>query len=154
MAHLQDYAERAVRELISRMPAGRFAFSDFMDDDGFGHEDIPITVAVEAKDGELVVDFTGTAPEVAGGVNVVRSVTLSAVFYVVRCLLADDQVPANAGIFRPVRAILPEGSLVNARFPARWRPGTWKRRNASWMPCSARSPGRCRTPFPRHRRAR
>ena len=45
-------------------------------------------------------------------------VTLSAVFYVVRCLLADDQVPTNAGIFRPVRVVLPEGTLVNARFPA------------------------------------
>lgn len=117
MAHLHDYAERMVRGLIRTMPAGRFSFRDLMDDDGAGAEDIPIEVAVEAVGDELLVDFTGTGVEVPGGINAVRSVTLSAVFYVVRCLLADDAVPTNAGIFRPVRVILPEGTLVNARFP-------------------------------------
>ncbi len=117
MAHLQDYAERMVRDLIRAMPPGRFSYRDVMDDDGAGTEDIPIEVTVEAFGDELVADFTGTAPEVAGGINAVCSVTLSAVFYVVRCLLADDDVPTNAGIFRPVRVILPEGTLVNARFP-------------------------------------
>lgn len=128
MAHLCAYGERLTRDLIRRMPAGRFSFTDVLDDDGFGREDLPITVTVEARDGELWVDFTGTAAQAMGGVNAVRSVALSAVFYVVRCLLAplwqshggpgDDAVPTNAGIFRPVHVILPEGTLVNARFPA------------------------------------
>jgi len=118
MGHLQAYAERAVRALITRMPPGLHSFCDVMDDDGFGTTDVPICVALEARDGELTVDFTGSAPEVTGGINAVRPVTLSAVFYVVRCLLAEDQVPTNAGIFKPVRVILPEGTLVNARFPA------------------------------------
>jgi N-methylhydantoinase B len=117
MAHLQDYAEGMVRALIRRMPPGRFVFRDVMDDDGFGTEDIAIEVAVEAAGDDLLIDFTGTAAEVPGGINAVRAVTLSAAFYVVRCLLADDQVPTNAGIFRPVRLVMPEGSLVNARFP-------------------------------------
>ncbi len=117
MAHLCAYGEQITRGLIGRMPSGRFSFTDVLDDDGFGMEDLPITAAVEARDGELWVDFTGTGPEAVGGVNAVRSVTLSAVFYVVRCLLADDGAPTNAGIFRPVRVILPEGTLVNARFP-------------------------------------
>ncbi len=90
MGHLQDYAERAVRRLIARMPAGRYAFRDVMDDDGFGQTDIPIAVAVEAAGDGLTVDFTGTAPQAAGGINAVRSVTLSAVFYVVRCLAAAE----------------------------------------------------------------
>ena len=131
MGHLQAYTERGVRELIRAMPPGRFTFRDVMDDDGFGASDLPIQVTVEAKhvvqdailrhnaeNDELLVDFTGTAPQVAGGINAVAAVTLSAVFYVVRCLLEDDAAPANAGIFRPVRVILPEGTLVNARFPA------------------------------------
>jgi len=117
MAHLEDYAEGMVRALIRGMPAGRFAFSDVMDDDGFGTHEIAINVAVEAAGDELIIDFAGTAPEVSGGINAVRAVTLSAAFYVVCCLLADDQVPTNAGIFRPVRLLLPEGSVVNARFP-------------------------------------
>jgi N-methylhydantoinase B len=118
MAHLCAYGAQLTAGLIRRMPPGRFSFTDVLDDDGFGGADLPITAAVEAREGALWVDFTGTGPEALGGVNAVRSVTLSAVFYVVRCLLADDAAPANAGIFRPVRVILPEGSLVNARFPA------------------------------------
>ncbi|MGC8782260.1 MAG: hydantoinase B/oxoprolinase family protein, partial [Anaerolineae bacterium] len=128
MAHLCAYGEQLTRDLIRRMPPGRFSFSDVLDDDGFGHTDLAIVAAVEARDGELWVDFTGTAPQTEGGVNAVRSVTLSAVFYVERCLLAplwqdhagpgDDAAPTNAGIFRPVHVILPEGTLVNARFPA------------------------------------
>ena len=118
MAHLCAYGAQLTAGLIRRLPPGRFSFSDVLDDDGFGNTDLPITAAVEAREGELWVDFTGTAPQTAGGVNAVRSVTLSAVFYVVRCLLADAAAPANAGIFRPVRVILPEGTLVNARFPA------------------------------------
>lgn len=118
MGHLQAYAEALVRALIRSMPRGRFSAFDLMDDDGMGAEDIPIAVAVEADGDGLAIDFTGTGPQVPGGINAVASVTLSAVFYVVRCLLGDDQAPTNAGIFRPVHVIMPEGSLVNARFPA------------------------------------
>ncbi len=117
MNHLQDYAERMVRALIREMPAGEFSFRDVMDDDGFGTTDIPILVTLRVGGDALEVDFTGTSPAVLGGVNAVRSVTLSAVFYVIRCLLDDDQVPTNAGIFRPVHLIAPEDTLVNARFP-------------------------------------
>ncbi len=118
MAHLQDYAERMVRALIRRIPDGTYTFVDHMDDDGFGTTDIPIVVTVRVQGDTMEVDFTGTVPQVTGGINAVRSVTLSAVFYVLRCLLEDDAVPTNAGIFRPVRVVLPEGSLVHARFPA------------------------------------
>ncbi len=117
MGYLQDYAEAMVRHLIRTMPRGRFRFQDVMDDDGLGTTDLPIVVTVEAQGERLRVDFTGTAAEAPGGINAVAAVTLSAVFYVVRCLLADDDVPTNAGIFRPVDVILPEGTLVNARFP-------------------------------------
>ena len=117
MGFLQDYAEQMVRALIQQMPKGTYTFRDYMDDDGFGTLDIPIVVTVQVGEETLTVDFTGTAPEVLGGINAVYSVTLSAVFYVIRCLLADDQVPTNAGIFRPVHLIAPEGTLINARFP-------------------------------------
>ena len=118
MGHLQDYAEALVRALIRTMPPGRYSSRDLMDDDGMAAADIPIAVTIEAEGDRLLIDFTGTGLQVPGGINAVAAVTLSAVFYVVRCLLADDQAPTNAGIFRPVRVILPEASLVNARFPA------------------------------------
>ncbi len=62
-------------------------------------------------------DFTGSSPQVAGSVNAVRSITLSACFYVLRCLLGED-APATAGILRPLTLETPAGSIVDARPPA------------------------------------
>jgi N-methylhydantoinase B len=82
-----------------------------------------VTTAGETKRGRVArahmvtVDFTGSDPQVEGSVNAVAAITFSACFYVFRCLLAED-VPAAAGLMRPIRVIAPEGSIVNARPPA------------------------------------
>jgi N-methylhydantoinase B len=65
----------------------------------------------------VTVDFTGSDPQVEGSVNAVAAITQSACFYVFRCLLAED-VPAAAGLMRPIHVIAPEGTVVNARPPA------------------------------------
>ncbi len=65
----------------------------------------------------VTVDFSGSDPQVEGSVNAVEAITYSACFYVFRCLLAED-VPATAGLMRPLQVIAPEGSVVNARPPA------------------------------------
>jgi N-methylhydantoinase B len=65
----------------------------------------------------VTVDFTGSDPQVEGSVNAVAAITYSACFYVFRCLLAED-VPAAAGLMRPIEVIAPEGTIVNARPPA------------------------------------
>jgi len=65
----------------------------------------------------ITVDFTGSDPQVEGSVNAVEAITYSACFYVFRCLLADE-VPATAGLMRPIQVIAPEGTIVNARPPA------------------------------------
>jgi N-methylhydantoinase B len=65
----------------------------------------------------VTIDFTGSDPQVEGSVNAVAAITHSACFYVFRCLLADD-VPAAAGLMRPIHVIAPEGSVVNAHPPA------------------------------------
>jgi N-methylhydantoinase B len=67
--------------------------------------------------GAVEVDFAGSAAQVAGSVNAVRAITLSACFYVLRCLLAED-APATAGILRPLTLETPIGSIVDARSPA------------------------------------
>ncbi|MFH1572491.1 MAG: hydantoinase B/oxoprolinase family protein, partial [Acidobacteriota bacterium] len=69
------------------------------------------------RDGTLEVDFTGTDPQVAGNVNAVYAITLSAVYYVVRALIPEP-IPASSGVLRPIRVVAPEGTVVNARFPA------------------------------------
>ncbi|MBU2548271.1 MAG: hydantoinase B/oxoprolinase family protein [Proteobacteria bacterium] len=117
MAELMDYAERIMRAAIREIPDGRYEFEDALDDDGVEAGPVPIRAAVIIHGDEAVVDFTGSAPQVRGGVNAVRAITLSAVFYVFRCLIEED-VPTNAGCMRPITLITPEGSVVNARFPA------------------------------------
>src|SRR5258708_36469971 len=65
----------------------------------------------------IAVDFTGSDAQVEGSVSAVAAITYSACFYVFRCLLAED-VPAAAGLMRPIQVIAPEGTIVNARPPA------------------------------------
>ena len=117
MKRLQDYAERLIRSVLRTIPDGRYAADDYLDDDGYGHTDIRLRVAVKVRGGSAVVDFTGTDSQVPGGVNANIAVTLAAVFYVVRCL-ARQPIPPNSGVLRPIQLIAPEGTVVNARFPA------------------------------------
>ncbi len=92
---------------------------DWLDDDGVSDERVRIAVrlAVDAEAGAMTVDFAGTSGQVAGSVNAVRAITLSACFYVLRCLLGED-APATAGILRPLTLVTEAGSVVDARPPA------------------------------------
>jgi N-methylhydantoinase B len=117
MRQLQDYAERLTRQVLRDLPAGTYAAEDVLDDDGCGTRRIRLRLRLRIGGGRAVVDFTGSDPQVRGGVNANQAITLAAVFYAIRCL-ATHPIPANAGIMRPVRVIAPEGTVVNARFPA------------------------------------
>jgi N-methylhydantoinase B len=116
---LLDYSERLVRAELRRMPAGAFSAEDWLDDDGV--EDVPRRLAVrmeiDPEAAALHVDFSGSSPQVEGSVNAVRAITLSACFYVLRCLLGRE-APATAGILRPLTLSTPAGSIVDARPPA------------------------------------
>jgi N-methylhydantoinase B/oxoprolinase/acetone carboxylase alpha subunit len=114
---LQDYTERVVRAAIRAIPDGRYEFADALDDDGFGDTPIPIRASVTVRRGHATVDFTGSAPQVAGSVNANFAMTKSACLYVFRCLVSDD-VLYNAGVARPLTVIAPPGSVVNAQRPA------------------------------------
>ena len=117
LGELNAYAGRLASAAIARIPEGRYTFTDHLDDDGFGHTDIPIAVTVDIGDGRAVVDFTGTAGQVEGNLNCPLAVTAAAVFYVFRCLM-PEQTPACHGAFAPIELRAPEGCLVNARRPA------------------------------------
>jgi N-methylhydantoinase B/oxoprolinase/acetone carboxylase alpha subunit len=116
-AALQDYSERVVRAAIRQIPDGRYSFEDALDDDGFGEAPIAIKATVLIAGAKATVDFTGSAPQVAGSVNANYAVTLSACLYAFRCLVSDD-VLYNAGVARPLTVVAPEGTIVNARRPA------------------------------------
>jgi N-methylhydantoinase B len=114
---LLAYTERMTRCLIESLPDGVYRFTDKLDDDGVNDQPVPITVAVTIRGDSAKVDFTGSAPQQAGSVNAVYAITLSAVYYVFRCLLGLD-VPNNAGCLAPIEVIAPPGTVVNALSPA------------------------------------
>jgi N-methylhydantoinase B len=119
---LLDYSERMMRAFLAQVPPGTYRAQDALDDDGVNGRPVHIAVAItfrkNGKPGPLVtVDFTGTDQQVEGAINAVEAITWSACFYVFRCLLTED-VPATAGLMRPIEVIAPAGSVVNARPPA------------------------------------
>jgi len=114
---LLDYAEKMMRNVIKRIPNGRYEFCDVMDDDGIDDEPVKINVKVTVNDENVVIDFSDSAPQVKGSINAVYAITLSAVFYVFKCVGGRD-IPANSGCMKPIKLIAPEGKIVNATFPA------------------------------------
>ncbi len=117
MQELCAYASRMVQARLREIPDGRYTYTDVLDNDGITDEPIEIQVAIEIENDTALVDFTGTAEQARGSVNAIYAITLSAVFYTFRCIAGAD-VPANAGCLEPIRVIAPEGSVVNAKFPA------------------------------------
>lgn len=115
--HLVDYAARRVRRRLETLPDGVYKAEDFLDDDGESDEPVRIAVKIEIRGDCARVDFTGSAPQVRGPINAVEAITVSAVYYVFRCLIPGD-VPASAGILEPIEVIAPAGTIVNAVHPA------------------------------------
>jgi N-methylhydantoinase B len=138
---LLDYSEEMMRAFLAGVPRGTYQAEDFLDNDGISDKPVRIAVRISIQDfsgGQargrepaltkrsapkgrsrhaVIVDFIGSDPQVEGSVNAVEAITYSACFYVFRCLLAED-VPATAGLMRPIQVIAPEGTVVNARLPA------------------------------------
>jgi N-methylhydantoinase B len=114
---LLRYSEELMRTFLLRVPSGTYRAEDFLDNDGVSDRPVKIAVKVTVGQKQVTVDFTGSDAQVEGSINAVEAITYSACFYVFRCLLADD-VPATAGLMRPVQVIAPEGTVVNARPPA------------------------------------
>jgi 5-oxoprolinase (ATP-hydrolysing) len=101
MNHIRDAAERKLRAALRRLPAGRYAFKDCMDDG------TPVCVAIEVQGDSATVDFTGTGPVVKGNVNANPAIVRSALLYCLRCLI-DEDIPLNSGVLAPITLILPE----------------------------------------------
>ncbi|MBN2431777.1 MAG: hydantoinase B/oxoprolinase family protein [Acidobacteria bacterium] len=114
---LLAYAETMTRRMLAGIPDGVYEAEDYLDDDGFTSEKIPIRVRLTISGDRAVVDFTGSADQVPGSINCVRAVTVSAVFYCFKCLAAQS-IPANSGGMRPLEVITPAGSVVAAEYPA------------------------------------
>jgi N-methylhydantoinase B len=114
---LLDQAERLARNAITAMPDGVYTFTDWMDDDGIDPDPIPITVTITVRGDRMIADFTGSAPQVRGGINSPLPFTKSAVYACARHLIGGEP-PNNEGYFRPIEVIAPPGTVVNPVLPA------------------------------------
>jgi 5-oxoprolinase (ATP-hydrolysing) len=108
---VQDNAEEAVRSVISELRDGSFALE--MDTGAR----IQVGVQVDHAQRSAVIDFTGTSGQVDSNFNAPSAITVAAVLYVFRSLVNRD-IPLNAGCLRPLQIIIPEGSMLNPRYPA------------------------------------
>jgi N-methylhydantoinase B len=116
--HLIDYSARMMRATVASIPDGVYEAEDALDSDGVVEGEVVLRVRVTVRGERAFVDFTGSAPQVAGPVNAVEAITVSAVAYVFRCLVGAEEVPASAGLMQPIEVVAPRGTVVNAEHPA------------------------------------
>jgi 5-oxoprolinase (ATP-hydrolysing) len=111
MQHVQDNAEEAVRRVLGALTDGTFAYE--MDNGAV----VRVAIRVDRAAREATIDFTGTSPQQPTNFNAPAAVCKAAVLYVFRTLV-DDEIPMNAGCLKPLRIVIPEGSMLNPRYPA------------------------------------
>lgn len=111
MGHVQDNAEEAVRRVISALRDGSYRLQL---DNG---AQIEVSVMVDHDTRSAEIDFTGTSPQLDNNFNAPSAVCMAAVLYVFRTLV-DDEIPLNAGCLKPLRVIIPPGSMLNPHYPA------------------------------------
>ena len=118
----------SMRAAIAELPKGTYR-SEMTLHDIAGHPDpLTLKLAVHIKDGEIELDYEGTSDQIARAVNVTLNMTRSYSAYPIKCLL-DPTVPNNAGCLAPLVIKAPEGSVLNAMFPA----PTWGRTTIAHM---------------------
>jgi 5-oxoprolinase (ATP-hydrolysing) len=124
MGHVQDNAEAAVRRVISALRDGHHVY--LLDPvrvvDAAGKVQsieprIEVKISVDHERQEATIDFTGTSAQLPNNFNAPRAITMAAVLYVFRTLV-DQDIPLNAGCMKPLRIIVPEGSMLNPQYPA------------------------------------
>ncbi|MGY9049337.1 MAG: hydantoinase B/oxoprolinase family protein, partial [Rhodobacterales bacterium] len=113
-----DYSEILTKAAIAKLPDGDVTFTDYIDDDGIDvGKPIPLVCSIRKKGDKMVVDWTGTSPQVKGAINNTYSYTAAASYTAVKTVLADG-APNNDGVFRAITVIAPEGTIANAVMPA------------------------------------
>jgi len=110
-----SYSEKRIRMDIEKFKKGTFHGESRVDDDGFGvSPEIKVKITV---DKDITVDFTGSSPQVQGGINSPYANTAQAVYLTILTIV-DPTIPHNSGAYRPIKIIAPEGTIVNAQPPA------------------------------------
>ena len=111
MRHVQDNAEEAVRRVVTALKDSCY---EYRLDNGAV---IKVAIRVNHAGRTADIDFTGTSPQLPNNFNAPSAICMAAVLYVFRTLV-DDDIPLNAGCLKPLNVIIPEGSMLNPRYPA------------------------------------
>lgn len=117
MSELNEYADRITASTLTLLRNGDYQFQDYLDGDGFGEDQICLSLKLSISDQEVVLDFSDSSDMVPGNLNCPESVVAAAAYYCFRCLMPDE-APACNGLFRRIKLITREGSILNARRPA------------------------------------
>ena len=117
MKELIAYTELRTRAEAAKIPRGVFRSEGFVDNDGFTEDPVRLAAEVTIHDDGVVFDLTGCDPQRRAPVNSTHGQTFSACAFVFKCLI-DPDVPTNAGFYRCLRVVAPEGTVVNCRPPA------------------------------------
>jgi len=122
MGHVQDNAEESVRRAIAVLGKGLASSQASPSPQAFVLEldngaRIQVTVRIDTSQRSAVVDFTGTSAQQSNNFNAPKAVCMAAVLYAFRSLVNDD-IPLNAGCLKPIEVIIPEGCMLNPRYPA------------------------------------
>ena len=113
-----DHAERLTRAALQALPDGEWSFEDWIDDDGIDYgRPIRLFVSIRKRGGHMLVDWTGTSPQVKGAINNTLSFTKAASYTGVRSVLPPN-IPNNEGVFRAIEVVCPPGTVGNAVPPA------------------------------------
>lgn len=112
------YAERRMRNEIEQLKDGVYQGETFLDSDGFSDEPIRIKVTITIRGDEALVDFAGSADQVTGFVNSPLANTATCVYVAFLTTVTTPDIPHNQGVYRPIKIVVPEGTVVNPRFPA------------------------------------
>lgn len=118
MQSLTDYTEARMRTAIRALPDGEYFGEDAMDNDGRSDKPVWVRTKVTIAGDQMTVSFEGTDPQVDRNLNSPYASTLSSVMSCIKGVLLDSDVPFNEGGFRPVTIHVPEGTVLNPRFPA------------------------------------
>jgi N-methylhydantoinase B len=114
-AQLADRAEALMRAEIAALPDGRYSFDDFLDNDGVKDEALRIALDLTIAGDRLTLDMSRSSPPCAGPLNISIATTVAACYVALKHAFPD--VPANAGVLRPVEVIAPPTTLLGAEAP-------------------------------------
>ena len=113
---LIEYTNRRTQAELAKLPKGIYASEGYLDSDGYTEDPVLLVVSVTIDDDGLLFDFTGSDLQRRAPVNSTYAQTHSGVAFVLKCLI-DPDVPVNAGFYRNVRMVAPEGTVVNCTEP-------------------------------------